>query len=110
MKELLDNATEFLMSGEENLNKNRYNAAASDYFKAIVILCDYLIYREIKLLPKNHTERFSLLKNHFRDIYIKVSGLFKLYTDSYNIKLKKEDVIKIKDYANEIKNYISNKK
>jgi hypothetical protein len=110
MKELLDNAEEFLISGKENLNKDRFNVAASDYFKAIVIFCDYLIYKEIKILPKNHTERFSLLKNHFKDIYTKVSELFGLYTNSYNIKLKKEEAIKIKDYANEIKNYISNKK
>lgn len=110
MKELLDNAEEFLKSGEENLIKDRFNVAASDFFKAIVILCDYLLYREIKILPKNHLERFSLLKRYYNNIYEKVSELFKLYTASYNTRLNKRDSTIIKQYANELKNYIKNKK
>ena len=62
MKELIDNINEFLESAKDNFKKNRYNATVLDFFKAIVIICDFLIYKEIKLLPKNHKERFSLLK------------------------------------------------
>jgi hypothetical protein len=110
MKELLENVEEFLNAGEDNMKKGRFNAAASDFFKSIVIMCDYLIYREIKILPKNHTERFSLLKSYFNDIYRKVSELFSTYTESYNKKLSKEDALKIGNYANEIRNNILNKK
>ncbi len=109
MKELLENVNEFLLSGEENLRNNRFNVAASDFFKAIVIMCDFLIYKEIKILPKNHTERFFLLKKYFQDIYKEVSKLFGVYKDSYNLRLNEEDSIKIKEYANKLKNYISNK-
>lgn len=99
MDELLTNADEFLESGEENLKKQRFNAAVSDFFKAIVILCDYLIYRQIKSMPKNHTERFSLLKMYFPDIYRKVSNLFGTYTRSYNFRLGKDVAVKLKEYA-----------
>ena len=105
MEELLKNVDEFLESGEENLKKERFNAAVSDYFKAIVILCDYLIYQEIRLVPKNHNERFSLLKKYFKEIYSRVSGFFELYTKSYNLRLGKEQAIKLKNYAYELKNH-----
>lgn len=109
MEELLKNAEEFIESGEENITKQRFNASVSDFFKAIVILCDYLIYKEIKIIPKNHNERFSILKKYFGDIYKKVSKLFKTYVKSYNLRLKKEDAKKVKEYANELKNLIFNK-
>ena len=110
MEELLKNINEFLDSGEENLNKKRFNAAVSDFFKAIVISCDYLIYKEIKIMPKNHNQRFSLLKSYFNKVYEKVSGLFKIYTKSYNLRLKEEDAIKLKNYSYELKKFILNRK
>ena len=108
-EELLDNIKEFLESGRENLEKRRYNAAVSDFFKAIVIVCDYLIYQEIKILPKNHNDRFNLLKKYFEDIYSEISSLFKIYTKSYNLRMGKKDVIKLQRYANELRNKINKK-
>lgn len=108
MKELLENAQEFLDSGRENLSKNRLNVSASDYFKAIVIFCDYLVYGEIKRLPKNHNDRFNLLEIYFKEIYKKVSHLFEIYIKSYNLKVKKEDVLKLEKYANELKKTATN--
>lgn len=109
MEELLKNAGEFLESGNENIRKERYNVAVSDFFKAIVIFSDYLIYREVRILPKNHNERFSLLKTYFKEIYQKVSILFKTYTESYNFRLSKDEAIKLRDYANELKNFVGKK-
>lgn len=109
MEELLENVKEFLESGKENLSKERFNVAVSDFFKAIVILCDYLIYKEIKLMPKNHTERFNLLKKYFSNIYVKSSELFKTYVNSYNLRLGKEEAKKLENYANELKNFINKK-
>lgn len=110
MEELLKNAEEFLESAEENFEKKRYNACVSDYFKEIVILADYLIYREIKRVPKNHNERFYLLKRYFEEVYERVSVLFKTYTESYNLRLGLKDAEEVKKYANEFKNYVDSKK
>ena len=109
MEELLSNIREFLESGEENIKKERFNAAVSDFFKAIVVSGDYSIYREIKILPKNHSERFSLLKKHFKEIYAKISDLFSIYVKSYNLKIKKEDALRIKEYAYKLKAIIDKK-
>ncbi len=110
MEELLKNAEEFLESGEENLIKKRFNVAVSDFFKAIVILCDYLIYNQIRVMPKNHNQRFSLLETYFNEAYQKVSDFFKIYTQSYNLRLRQKDANKLKEYANELKKIITNKK
>lgn len=106
-EELLKNIDEFLDSGNDNLKKTRYNAAVSDFFKAIVVSCDFIIYKDTKIVPKNHNERFSLLKKYFADIYERVSGLFGLYIKSYNLRLNKNDAIKVGDYANEFRNKIN---
>ncbi|MFA4953267.1 MAG: hypothetical protein WC584_03520 [Candidatus Pacearchaeota archaeon] len=110
MEELLENIQEFIESGEENLRKQRFNAAVSDFFKAIVIICDYLIYKEIKIIPKNHNERFSILEKYFRDTYKKVAELFQIYIKSYNSRSTKEEAQILKKYAYEIKQNITNKK
>ncbi len=109
MEELKQMAEEFLEAGKDNLTKKRFNAAISDFFKAIAIYCDYLMYLEARIIPKNHTERFALLKKYFPAIYVKVSSLFSLYTKSYNMKVNEKDVKIVKDYAYEIKKFIENK-
>jgi hypothetical protein len=110
MKEFLENALEFYSSAEDNLVKKRFNVSLSDFFKSIVIFCDYLIYLEIKRIPKNHNDRFNLLQRIFPEIYSNVSELFKLYTKSYNLKIKLNDVLEVKSYAEELKRICEDKK
>ena len=110
MKELLENAYEFLASAKDNLKKERWNATVSDYFKSASNFCDYLINQKIRVFPKNHNERFQLLEKYFKDIYDKIFKLFKKYRESYNLRLKKEDALELGLFANELKTLISNKK
>ena len=145
MKEILENAFEFIASGEDNIKKQRWNAAVSDvevfdkprtlvrgklraskspnklrtlvrrirqglfdFFKSISNFCDYLIYKEIKIFPKNHNERFDLLKKYFKKIHEEIIALFKTYRDSYNLRLKKEDAETLQKYANELRKTVGN--
>jgi len=87
----LENAKEFYLSGKDNLDKKRFNAATDSYFKALVTLCDLAIYNSIRRLPSNHTERFDLLKIHFPDVLKIVSKLFKRYRRTYNMKADIDD-------------------
>jgi uncharacterized protein (UPF0332 family) len=106
----LNNAEEFFESGKDNLKKNRFNASTSDFFKAIVVFCDFLIYHEVKRLPKNHSDRLNLLERYFPEIYEVVSKLFKPYTDLYNLKSTKEEAIGFREYAKELEEFVRNKK
>lgn len=110
MEDILKNANEFIESAEDSLKKERFNASVSDFFKAITVLCDYLIYQEIKTFPKNHNERFNLLNIHFNEIYKKIIELFKKYRESYNLRLSKEDALNLRQYTHELKNFVITKK
>lgn len=102
-KDILANYKDFLLSAEEDLEKERYNPAMSSYFKAIAILCDYYVYKYRRVLPKNHKERFMFLQLHFREAYDLISPLFKEYTDSYNMRIKRENVLKLKENVEKLK-------
>lgn len=101
--DLLQNFKEFLESADRDLKENRLNPAISSYFKAIAILCDYMIYKERRLLPKNHRERFLFLEMHFKEAHELVSPLFKEYIDSYNVRIQKEQVMRLKESVEKLK-------
>lgn len=103
VKDLLTNFQEFLDSAEKDLQEKRYNPAIYSYFKAIAILCDYAVYKERGLLPKNHRERFLFLELHFKEAHDLISPLFKEYTDSYNVRIQKEQVLRLKDCVEKLK-------
>lgn len=102
-KNLSENAREFEKSGNDELEKNRYNSAVNSYYKAIAVLCDLKIYEKIRVLPKNHAERFLFLKMHFQDAYKLINPLFDKYTDSYNLRLNKQDVLLFKENVEKLK-------
>ena len=102
-EDLLKNFQEFLYSANRDLSENRYNPAISSYFKAIAILCDSVIYKERGLLPKNHRERFLFLEVQYKDAYNLISPLFKEYTNSYNIRVQKEKVLRLKESVEKLK-------
>jgi len=106
-KNLKDNIKEYLSSGNEELEKKRYNSAVNAYFKAIAILCDLKIYEKIRILPKNHSERFLFLKMHFQEAYNLINPLFDKYTDSYNLRLNKQDALFFRENVEKLKRIFS---
>lgn len=100
---LKKNFKEFVQSGDDDLEKSRFNSAVSSYFKAIVVLCDLKIYEERRLLPKNHPERFNFLRIDFISVYQIINPLFNKYRDSYNLRLNKEDALLLKENVEKIK-------
>jgi len=102
--DLLLNFRDFYNSGNDELEKERYNPAISSYFKALVILCDWKIYKERGLLPKNHKERFDFLKQYFPEAYSLASSIFKEYRDSYNLRMEKKDALKVKENVEKLRN------
>ena len=102
-KDLLLNFKDFYDSGNDEVEKERYNPAISSYFKALVILCDWKIYKERGLLPKNHTERFNFLKQYFPQAYSLANSIFSEYRNSYNLRIKKADALKVKENVEKLR-------
>lgn len=38
------------------------------YFKTLVAIADYILWRDLKVFPDNHSERFKLLKPRYPDL------------------------------------------
>src|SRR3989344_6803816 len=102
-KDLLLNFRDFRDSGNDKLEKQRYNPAISSYFKALVILCDWKIYKERGLLPKNHNERFDFLRQYFPKAYSLVDSIFDEYRKSYNLRMEKMDALKVKENVEKLR-------
>lgn len=92
---------EFLEEGVSAENRDHFGAAISNYYKALTVMCSYIIVDRLGKTPKNHTEIFLFLKVSFPDIHAIVDEVFKTYTDSYNSLMKKEDCLKIKNAIKE---------
>jgi|SRR3989339_120520 len=106
-KDLLGNFNEFLGSANDELGKKRYNPAVSSYFKAIAIICDLKIYQEMRLLPKNHQERFLFLQTHFPEAYKAISPLFDMYRESYNLRMNQKDAVNLKENVEKLKKILN---
>ena len=102
-KNLKENIKEYISSGDEETAKGRFNSAVNAYYKALAVLCDLKIYEKTRVLPKNHSERFLFLKMHFEEAYKILNPLFNKYTDSYNLRLNKKDVLIFKENVEKLK-------
>lgn len=100
---IIDALEEYIASAKDNEDKQRLRAALTLYFKALVEGCDLLLYDKLLKVPSNHTERYEMLQRFFPDIYKITSPLFAIYRKSYSQVVTKEDVKKVKDGANAVK-------
>lgn len=90
------NFSEFLEIANYSFKKEKYNSAVTLYYKALVELCDIVLYEKTGKIDANHKERFELLKQNAPELYSISSKLFRFYRDSYNKEISKTIAIQIK--------------
>jgi len=95
--ELLQTFIEEYKGAEDETAKGRYKNSAILFSKALFAICDILIKNKLNKLPKNHSERFRILEDYFKGIYIIVDEIFDKYTDSYSKPILKETCEAIKN-------------
>jgi hypothetical protein len=102
-KDLLrKNILEFYSEAKQSEINKSYNSAATLYFKAIVVAIDYIIFLEKSIIPKNHTQRFEILKKEYPKYYDLLDKDFPLYQKTYSLRAKKEEVEVLKNDARQI--------
>ncbi|MBI4452877.1 hypothetical protein HY637_05595 [Candidatus Woesearchaeota archaeon] len=102
--ELIQTFIEEYQGAKDELDKARYKNSAILFAKALFAMCDIIIRNKLNRLPKNHTERFRILEEHFKETYIIVDNIFDKYTDSYSKPILKETCESIKDGIKKINN------
>jgi hypothetical protein len=70
--------------------------AASNYFKALFAADDAKIFELVKDIPKDHTERFTILRGRIPVLYDITDRLFTLYRRTYTQDLEMSEVRLVK--------------
>ncbi len=92
-------AKEYFASAEDELAKERFNAAVVLYFKALVTAADLFLLINTGKTPSSHTKRFSVTKEKFPEVYNFLDKDFPFYQKSYVQIMTKELAEVIKDDA-----------
>jgi len=89
-KILINTGKEYYYSGIDEFNKSRYNSALVLFFKALISFSDLYILQKTGNTPSSHTERFSITKENFFEVYNLLDKDFPFYQSSYIQKISKE--------------------
>lgn len=87
---LIENIKEFVREAKGAKLNQAHNSSVTLFFKALAVICDLYILRKEGFIPKNHTERFEILRTKYKEIYQILNKDFPVYQQSYRLKLEKE--------------------
>lgn len=86
-----------------------YTSATILYFKTWFAIQDYILLDKEGQSPKDHNERFKMLKEKFPNTYILLDKEFSTYRDTYSKIINKATCERIKKIVeNEITKYAIN--
>ena len=83
MAEFDDLLKKILASAEMVYASGDYTSATVLYFKLLFGISDLAISRLGLLEPKDHTQRFQILKYRIPELYVRLDRLFPIYTNTY---------------------------
>ena len=68
LEDLKANVEEYFQSAELLFKQGLNNAAFMMYFKALVAITDYILWRDLRVSPNNHSERFRIVQRSHPDV------------------------------------------
>lgn len=96
---LKENASTFLKSAKLVYQTGDYTSSTILYCKAIFALMDLEVLRRFGMLPKDHTERFNILKSQVPDLYAVLDRIFPYYLQTYSRKVEQAICDEVKTHA-----------
>lgn len=100
MGELVKKARDYFISGEIAERIGNFDVASSNYFKSLAAINDFIL-SKVKLFPKDHTERFVMLKENFPEFYKITSSLFLTYRRAYTKEITLNEIMILKEKLKE---------
>ncbi len=95
MEKLALKARNYYILGKMAEKIGMYPESATNYFKALAALNDFML-EKIGLKPKDHSERFVLLKKHYPQLYETTDKLFLVYRRTYSEEISKEELFLVR--------------
>lgn len=103
MKEgLLKNIKNFKNSAEIVYGSGDYTSSTILYFKCLFAVLDFIILQKKGKTPKDHTERFKILKEGFPELYSFLDKYYTIYRQTYSLTIDKPTCNEIKKNAERI--------
>lgn len=100
MDKFVKKARNYYIAGEIGERIESFDVACTNYFKSLAAVNDFIL-SKINLFPKDHAERFEMLKEHFSYFYKLTSSLFLTYRRTYTKEISKEETLLLKEKLKE---------
>ena len=100
MDSFKEKAKRYFITGNFSERLGAFDVASTNYFKSLSAINDFIL-SNINLFPKDHNERFSLLKENFPRMYRLTSSLFLTYRKTYSKDISKEEMLMLKQRLKE---------
>ena len=100
MGEFIKKARDYFISGEIAERIGNFDVASSNYFKSLAAINDFVL-SKVNLFPRDHAERFIMLKENFPDFYRITSSLFLTYRRAYTKEITLNEIIILKEKLKE---------
>ena len=101
-EELIKNIRSFKNSAEIVYTSGDYTSATILYFKCLFVVLDLIILQKTGTTPKNHTERFDILKKSFSELYLILDKLNSIYRQTYSLTTDKLTCNKVRQNVERI--------
>ena len=92
----------YFLLGNIALKLGMPSEAATNFFKALFAADDSALYDQLKLEPKDHTERFDLLRKNNPLLYSITDRMFHTYRRTYTQQLNEEEVLLVRKRVMEV--------
>jgi hypothetical protein len=93
-------AKNYFIAGEIEVRIGNFDVACTNYFKSLAAINDLVLSR-INLFPRDHNERFEMLKENFPYFYKITSSLFLTYRKTYTKEILAEETEMLKEKLKE---------
>ncbi len=93
---LIKKAKNYFILGNIGDSLDMHSESATNYFKSLSAVDDFIL-NKINLKPKNHAERFSMLRQYFPEFYKITDSLFNVYRRTYTSELTKEELSRLRE-------------
>lgn len=104
MDDLILKAKDYFIIARMSEIIKKYDVACSNYFKSLSAINDHALSKK-GLFPKDHHERFLMLKENESFLYKVTSSLFLTYRRAYTKEITKEEIKILKEKIKEAFKY-----
>ena len=88
-EDLIKNIKNFKNSAQIVYNTGDYTSSTILYFKCLFVVLDFIILQKRGKTPKDHTERFYMLKEDFPELYCFLDKYYPIYRQTYSLTIDK---------------------